>query len=114
MLPLLSELSPDAAILILTSGVILIAVELNRPGWIVPGAVGLLLALLASASLYSRHPSAKAALAIACCISLMLLRERKRIHWLVVGLATILLILGIAYLVGPIPGPGISPWVAVT
>ena len=31
-----------------------------------------------------------------------------------VGLATIPLILGIAHLIPPIPGPGISTWVAVT
>lgn len=113
MLPLLSRLTPDAAIFILTFGVMLIAVELNRPGWVLPGALGLLLALLASASLYSRHPSAEAAFVIATCIALMLLRERIRIHWLLVGLATVPLIFGIAHLISPIPGPQISTWAAV-
>lgn len=109
MLPLLSTLSPNAAILILTLGLVLIAVEINRPGWILPGAVGLLLALLASASLYSRHPSAEAALEIAACVALMLFRDRIRLHWLVAALATIPLILAIAHLIPPIPGQGITP-----
>jgi membrane-bound ClpP family serine protease len=113
MLPLLSALSPNAAILILTLGVALIAVELNRPGWILPGALGLLLALLASASIYSRHPSAEAAFGIAACIALMLLRPRTRLHWLVIALATIPLIALIANLLPPIPGPEISAWAAL-
>jgi membrane-bound ClpP family serine protease len=109
MLPLLSTLSPNAAILIFTLGVALIAVELNRPGWILPGALGLLLALLASASLYSRHPSAEAALEIIGCVVLMLFYDRIRLHWLVAALATIPLILAIGHLVPPTPGPGIGP-----
>ena len=109
MLPLLSALSPDAAIAIFTLGVVFIAIEINRPGWILPGALGLLLALLASASLYSRHPSAEATVEIAACIALMLFRERLRLHWLVAALATIPLILALAHLVPRIPGPQISP-----
>lgn len=113
MLPLLSTLSPNAAILILTLGIVLIAVEINRPAWILPGALGLLLALLASASLYSRHPSGEAALAIAACIALMIFRDRIRLHWLVVALATIPLIAAVAHLIPPVPGPEISPLISV-
>jgi membrane-bound ClpP family serine protease len=113
MLPLLSALAPNAAILIFTLGVALIAIELNRPGWILPGALGLLLTLLASAGLYARHPSAEASLEIAACLALMLFRLTIRLHWLVAALATIPLILAIAHLVPPIPGPGISPGIAV-
>jgi membrane-bound serine protease (ClpP class) len=46
-------LSPDAAVLLLTAGLLLIYWELNRPGMIVPGATGLLAILLAAASLAS-------------------------------------------------------------
>lgn len=113
MLPLLSTLSPNAAILTLTLGLLLIAIEVNRPGWIVPGALGLLLTLLAAASLYSRHPSAEAALEIAACLALMLFRDRIRLHWLVVALATIPLVLAVAHLIPPIPGPQISPLISV-
>jgi membrane-bound serine protease (ClpP class) len=40
-------LSPGAAVLLLTGGTLLIYLELNRPGAIVPGALGLLACLLA-------------------------------------------------------------------
>ena len=113
MLPWLTTLAPNAAVLLLTLGIALIAIELNRPGWIVPGTLGLLLALLASASLYKRHPSAEAALEIAACIALMLLRQRARLHWLVAALAAIPLIVAVANLVPPTPGPKISAWVAI-
>jgi membrane-bound ClpP family serine protease len=113
MLPLLSALSPNAAFLILTLGVALIALELNRPGWILPGALGVLLTLLASAGLYARHPSPEASLEIAACLILMLFRHIIRLHWLVAALATIPLILAIAHLVPAVPGPAISPWISV-
>ncbi len=51
----LAHLSPDAAILLATAGLCLIFLELNRPGSILPGAVGLLLVLLA-ASVLLRYP----------------------------------------------------------
>jgi membrane-bound serine protease (ClpP class) len=113
MLPLLLALSPDAALLILTLGLALIAVELNRPGSIVPGALGLLLALLAAASLYARHPSTEAALEIAACLALMIFGGRLRLHWIVIALATIPLIVAIVYLIPPNHGPRVSTWVAV-
>lgn len=113
MLPLLFSLSPNAAFLILTLGLALIAVELNRPGSILPGALGLLLALLAAASLYSRHPSTVAALEIGACIALMIFGERLRLHWIVIALATVPLIVAIVYLIPPDHGPRISAWVAV-
>ncbi|QMV17660.1 hypothetical protein GOB94_02285 [Granulicella sp. 5B5] len=47
MLPL----PTDAAVLLLTAGVALVYFELNRPGAIVPGALGLLAGLLGLASL---------------------------------------------------------------
>jgi membrane-bound ClpP family serine protease len=56
MTPFLSSLSPDAALLLLTLGIALIALELNRPGSILPGTAGLLLTLLAGAGLLHRHP----------------------------------------------------------
>ena len=34
----LARLSPNSALLMLTLGILLIYVELNRPGWVVPGA----------------------------------------------------------------------------
>jgi len=45
-----ARMDSDSALLVLTMGVLLIYVELNRPGWVVPGAVGLTAALFAMAS----------------------------------------------------------------
>jgi fumarate reductase subunit D len=42
LLNTLTHLSPDSALLLLTFAVLLIYVELNRPGWILPGALGLI------------------------------------------------------------------------
>jgi membrane-bound serine protease (ClpP class) len=47
----LSHLTPNAAILLLTLGLAFIYYEFNRPGSILPGALGLLTTLLAIAAL---------------------------------------------------------------
>ena len=62
-LPLaIGTLSPDMAIVIATVGLCLIFLELNRPGRILPGALGLTLLLLAVAAIL-HHPLWPAALA---------------------------------------------------
>ncbi len=74
-------LSPDAAILLATVGILLIYVELNRPGLIFPGAVGLLFALLAIAALLPQHFNPIALVLITCAIILLgvdLLRPTPR------------------------------------
>jgi membrane-bound ClpP family serine protease len=113
MLPLLATLSPNAAVLIFTVGVALIAVELNRPGSILPGAAGLLLTLLAAASLWPRHPNAEAFLQIILSMAVLLLQTRRTLLWLLPLSATILLIYSIARLLPPTAEPGISPWIAI-
>lgn len=50
----LAGLTPDRAVLLLTAGVALIYVELNRPGRVLPGAMGLLAVLLGLAAA-ARH-----------------------------------------------------------
>lgn len=47
----LAGISADDAVALLTAGVALVYVELNRPGRVVPGALGLLATLLALARL---------------------------------------------------------------
>jgi len=74
-------LSPDAAILLATVGILLIYLELNRPGFVIPGAVGLLLTLLAIAALLPQHFNPIALVLIACAIILLgvdLLRPTPR------------------------------------
>jgi membrane-bound serine protease (ClpP class) len=111
MLPLLSALSPNAAVLILTAGLALIAFELNRPGSILPGALGLLLSLLAVGSLAEHHPRPEAAVEAA--FALLLLQSRRRLSPVVVISATVALAVSLAYLLPRTPGPGISAWAAL-
>jgi membrane-bound serine protease (ClpP class) len=113
MLPLLTALSPNAAILILTAGLALIALELNRPGSILPGALGLLLALLASASLAERHPRPEPVVQFIASIALLLLQARRPLLWIIPASATILLILAMGTLLPPTVQPGINPWLAL-
>jgi membrane-bound serine protease (ClpP class) len=88
---MLRALTPDQALLMLTFGVLLIYVELNRPGLIVPGALGLLAVLLAIAP-FLRHPPPMLALLLLAAAVLTFARALRR-HtdtWLLIA-ATICL-----------------------
>lgn len=113
MLPLLSTLSPNAAVLLLTAGLALIAVELNRPGSIVFGAFGLLLSLLAAGSLIRLHASPVSAIETAGSMTVLLLGSRRNMGWVVSACSTIVLILSITTLLPAIPGPRVSLWAAI-
>lgn len=112
MLPLLSTLSPNAAILTLTAGLALIALELNRPGSVLPGAIGLLLSLLAAASLAEHHPRPAPILLFIASMAVLLWQARRTLLWIIPAGATIVLILSMARLLPTTPKPGISPWIA--
>jgi membrane-bound ClpP family serine protease len=99
----LSHLSPDAALMLLTFGLLLIYLELNRPGWILPGAVGLLLSLLAAASLLRLDLRWPAVLLVATAVALLAINLIRPVHALVATAATLALILGFARLTR---GPG--------
>jgi membrane-bound serine protease (ClpP class) len=91
-------MTPDQALLLLTLGVFLIYVELNRPGWIVPGAAGLLAVLLALATFLrlTLNPIA----VVLCCtaIALLLAGLRRTLSLPVAAAATTALTLGLAQL----------------
>ena len=113
MLPLLTALSPNAGVLILTAGLALIALELNRPGSILPGALGLLLTLLAAASLEQYHPRTEPVLQFIASMALLLLQARRTLLWILPASATILLILSMGRLLPQTVQPAISPWAAL-
>jgi len=113
MLPLLSTLSPNAAILILTAGLALIAIELNRPGSVLPGAIGLLLSLLAVTSLAKHHPHPEAIFLISASMAALLWQARRTLLWIIPAGATLLLTLSMAMLLPSTVVPEISWWVAV-
>ncbi len=96
---LLTSLTPDRAVALGTAGLCLGFVEFNRPGRVLPGAVGLLLFLFASASLIQHgvHPAACALLA--CSTAVLLANLVRRLPLWLLALATLALILGLRWLV---------------
>ncbi|HTV09041.1 MAG TPA: hypothetical protein VMD97_08380 [Candidatus Aquilonibacter sp.] len=98
MLPLLAALSPNAAIVILTIGLILVAIELNRPGMILPGAVGLLFTLVALAVLLHDRPRPLAFGLFLAAATVLLLQLRRNVAVWIVCLGTAAGILGLALL----------------
>lgn len=101
MLTGFAHLSPDVALAVLTVGLLLIYVELNRPGWIVPGAVGLIGTLFAIASL-TRVELNPGAIALVCtAAALLVLDLLRRPQWIVALAATLALVLGFGHLVAP-------------
>ena len=91
---------------------VLIAVELNRPGYVLPGAAGLLLALLAAAALVSRHPRPAAILQILASMLVLLLPLRRTVHWLVTTAASLVFVAGLGTLLRSVHG-FISWWAAI-
>lgn len=94
-----TTLSPDRALILLTAGVFLIYVELNRPGWILAGALGLLAFLLAIASLLRMELDAAAVALTGTAVALLLLDLRRRTPVIVSVAATLALVLGFDHLV---------------
>ena len=63
---------PDAALVTLLAGILLLYLEANRPGWILPGCVGALLALLSVYALggHALHRPALALIALGISLTL--------------------------------------------
>jgi membrane-bound serine protease (ClpP class) len=98
----LAHLSPDVALLVLTLGVLLIYVALNRPGWVVTGAVGLTATLFGVASLARLGVNPGAGALVGTAVVLLGLGLRRRTPVVVSVAATLGLVLGFAQLVrGP-------------
>ena len=106
-------LMPDTALLLGTLGVLLIFVELNRPGRVLPGALGLLLALSALASLgrYSLRPSALAAVGL--CITVLFWNVWKPVPYVVLLLCAPILGFGFSALVAKSTPYTVHPRVAI-
>jgi membrane-bound serine protease (ClpP class) len=103
MLASLAHLPPDAALVVFTGGLLMIYVELNRPGWIAPGAVGLIGTLFAIASLARMELSPGAIALVSTAIALLVLDLLRRTQGIVAIAATLALVLGFGHLVaGPV------------
>ena len=99
----MAHLPADAAVVLLTLGLLLVYVELNRPGWIVAGALGLLASLFAIASLGHLDLNLAAILMVMTAVVLLALELVRRTPWVVPLAATLALVLGLDHLVA---GPG--------
>ncbi|HEY5214487.1 MAG TPA: hypothetical protein VIJ38_15850 [Acidobacteriaceae bacterium] len=109
----LSHLSPDAAILVLTMGLLLVYIELNRPGWILPGTVGLVAALFAVASLLRLELSLGAMALLGTAVGLLALDLLRRSPAMVAVAATVALTLGFSQLVAGPGGLRVNWWTAL-
>lgn len=101
---LLTLMNPDLAVLLVMLGMLLIYLEVNTPGTIVPGAAGLLLVLLASFALHLLPLRPSALLLCALAVGLLLLESRFPRSGLFAATGVVTLVFGLAGLVrGPIP-----------
>jgi len=95
-----AEVSPGAALGAFTLGLLLIYVELNRPGRVIPGAVGLLLTLLACARLGAAHPRPLALLLVATAGALLAMELLHDTYRVVEAAAAIPLAAALALVLG--------------
>ena len=93
------HLGPNAAVALLTLGLLLVYYELNRPGSILPGALGLLAALFSLAALYRLGISPVGSVLVLSAISLLALDLLRPTSMLVALAATLALVLGLRLLV---------------
>jgi len=96
--------SPDLAVMVLVLGALLIYLEFNVPGTIVPGAIGTLLVLLALFGLNLLPIHHTAVFLLVAGLTLFVFEAKFPSHGALAIVGTISLIIGLATLVdGPIP-----------
>jgi membrane-bound ClpP family serine protease len=95
----LSQLSPNAAVVLLTLGLFLIYYELNRPGSILPGALGLLATLLSIASLAPHGFDLPGTTLVLSAVALLTVDLLRPTSILIATAATVALIFGLRNLI---------------
>jgi membrane-bound serine protease (ClpP class) len=104
---------PNIALLFLVGGALLIYLEFNTPGTIVPGALGTLMVLLAVFALNLLPIRYTAVLLLVAALVLLLLEAKFGSHGVLAVAGILCLTFGTLTLVAaPVPEMGISPWVA--
>jgi len=105
---------PDIAILLGIGGALLIYLEFNTPGTVVPGALGTLLVLLAVFGLGLLPIRFTAVLLLVAALGLMVLEAKFGGHGVLAVAGIVCLAFGMLTLVAaPVPELGISPAVAI-
>jgi membrane-bound serine protease (ClpP class) len=107
--------NPNIALLFLVCGALLIYLEFNAPGTIVPGALGTLMVLLAVFALDLLPIRYTAVLLLVAAIVLLILEAKVGGHGALAIAGILCLTFGTLTLVAaPVPELGISPWVAIS
>ena len=97
-------MNPDLAVLMLVLGALLIYVEFNAPGTIVPGALGTLLVLLSLFALNLLPVHYTAVMLLLCAAALLVLEVKFASHGILAAAGIVCLVLGMLTLVqGPVP-----------
>jgi len=106
--------NPNIALLLLVGGALLIYLEFNTPGTIVPGALGTLMVLLGIFALDLLPIRFTAVLLLVAALGLMLLEAKFGGHGVLAVAGIVCLTFGTLTLVAsPIPELSINPWVAI-
>jgi membrane-bound serine protease (ClpP class) len=106
--------NPNVALLFLVCGALLIYLEFNMPGTIVPGALGTLMVLLAVFALNLLPIRFTAALLLVAALALLLLEAKFGGHGVLAVAGIVCLTFGTLTLVAaPVPEMAISPWAAL-
>jgi membrane-bound serine protease (ClpP class) len=107
--------NPNIALLFLVCGALLIYLEFNSPGTIVPGALGTLMVLLAIFALDLLPIRYTAVLLLLAAIVLLILEAKVGGHGALAIAGILCLTFGTLTLVAaPVPEMGVSPWVAIS
>ncbi len=106
--------NPNIALLLLVGGALLIYLEFNTPGTIVPGALGTLMVLLAIFALNLLPIRYTAVLLLLAAVVLLMLEAKFGGHGALAIAGIICLTLGTLTLVAaPIPELAVNPWIAI-
>ena len=107
--------NPNIALLFLVCGALLIYLEFNSPGTIVPGALGTLMVLLAVFALDLLPIRYTAVLLLLAAVVLLILEAKVGGHGALAIAGILCLTFGTLTLVAaPVPEMNISPWVAIS
>ncbi len=105
---------PNLAVLLLIVGGLLIYLEFNAPGTIVPGALGTLLVLISLFSLNLLPIRYTAVMLVVGALVLLVLEAKFSSHGVLAGAGTVCLVFGLLTLVdGPIPELRVHPATAI-
>jgi membrane-bound serine protease (ClpP class) len=106
--------NPNIALLLLVGGALLIYLEFNTPGTIVPGALGTLMVLLGIFGLNLLPIRHTAVLLLVAAVVLMVLEAKVGGHGaLAIAGAACLLFGTLTLVAAPVPEMSISPWVSI-